>query len=158
MADTIRADAAEMVSRLHEAGVETVIMLTGDVRLVAEAVATDDGRSAAERLRATVESAVRLLAAHRPAVTLLLRVRGNTATELWALERRRDFDHQVAELVRAAVADGALRGDVEPRLATRLLFGMINSIVEWYRPGLKAADGVADAVVHLAFDGLRARG
>jgi hypothetical protein len=34
---------------------------------------------------------------------------------------------------------------------------MINSIVEWYRPGLKAADGVADAVVHLAFDGLRAR-
>ena len=43
VADTIRADAAEMVSRLHEAGVETVIMLTGDVRLVAEAVAKATG-------------------------------------------------------------------------------------------------------------------
>jgi hypothetical protein len=91
-----------------------------------------------------------------PYVTLLLRVRGNTATEQWALERRRDFDHRVAELLRAAVAAGELRDDVEPRLATRLLFGMINSIVEWYRPG-KAEDGVADAVVHLAFDGLLAR-
>ncbi len=97
-----------------------------------------------------------VLLAELPYVTLLLRVRGNTATEQWALERRREFDHQVAELVRAAVADGALRSDVEPRLATRLLFGMINSIVEWYRPDPRAADGVADAVVRLAFDGLRA--
>jgi hypothetical protein len=36
---------------------------------------------------------------------------------------------------------------------------MINSIVEWYRPeagGTSAAEQVADAVVRLAFDGLRA--
>ncbi|MFB7378014.1 TetR/AcrR family transcriptional regulator [Kitasatospora purpeofusca] len=112
---------------------------------------------AVERLEHVVRRTAEVLLAELPYVTLLLRVRGNTATEQWALERRRDFDHQVAELLRAAVADGALRADVEPRLATRLLFGMINSIVEWYRPGLKGTDGVADAVVHLAFDGLRAR-
>ncbi|MFF2541125.1 TetR/AcrR family transcriptional regulator [Kitasatospora sp. NPDC058063] len=112
---------------------------------------------AVERLEHVVRRTAEVLLEELPYVTLLLRVRGNTATEQWALERRRDFDHQVAELLRAAVADGSLRADVEPRLATRLLFGMINSIVEWYRPGLKAADGVADAVVHLAFDGLRAR-
>ncbi|KJS56632.1 TetR/AcrR family transcriptional regulator [Streptomyces rubellomurinus] len=112
---------------------------------------------AVERLEHVVRRTAEVLLAELPYVTLLLRVRGNTATELWALERRREFDHQVAALVRAAVADGALRSDVEPRLATRLLFGMINSIVEWYRPGLKATDGVPDAVVHLAFDGLRAR-
>ncbi|GAA1248649.1 TetR/AcrR family transcriptional regulator [Kitasatospora nipponensis] len=109
-----------------------------------------------ERLEHVVRRTAEVLLAELPYVTLLLRVRGNTGTELWALERRRDFDHRVAELLREAVAAGELRADVEPRLATRLLFGMINSIVEWYRPGAAGADGVPDAVVRLAFDGLRA--
>jgi AcrR family transcriptional regulator len=109
-----------------------------------------------DRLEHVVRRTAEVLLAELPYVTLLLRVRGNTATEEWALERRRDFDHRVAELVREAVVAGELRADVEPRLATRLLFGMINSIVEWYRPGAAATDGVADAVVRLAFDGLRA--
>ncbi|MGK4582177.1 TetR/AcrR family transcriptional regulator [Kitasatospora sp. HPMI-4] len=109
-----------------------------------------------DRLEHVVRRTAEVLLEELPYVTLLLRVRGNTPTEQWALERRREFDHQVAELLRSAVAEGQLRSDVEPRLATRLLFGMINSIVEWYRPGLRAADGVAEAVVHLAFDGLRA--
>ncbi|NLD85049.1 MAG: cation-translocating P-type ATPase [Actinomycetales bacterium] len=43
VADTIREDAAEMVALLHEAGVEKVVMLTGDVRPVAEAVAAATG-------------------------------------------------------------------------------------------------------------------
>ncbi|MFE7191163.1 TetR/AcrR family transcriptional regulator [Kitasatospora sp. NPDC057541] len=128
--------------------------LDGLFAILAEPGAVDG--PAVERLEHVVRRTTEVLLTELPYVTLLLRVRGNTATEQWALERRREFDHQVAELVRAAVADGALRTDVEPRLATRLLFGMINSIVEWYRPG-KAADGIADAVVHLAFDGLRAR-
>src|SRR5699024_9356059 len=34
----IRADAPEMVARLHDAGVEKVVMLPGDTRLVAEAI------------------------------------------------------------------------------------------------------------------------
>jgi hypothetical protein len=43
------------------------------------------------------------------------------------------------------------------RLVTRLVFGMINSIVEWYRPDARGATGreVADAVVRLVFSGLR---
>ncbi|GAA3042267.1 TetR/AcrR family transcriptional regulator [Kitasatospora albolonga] len=110
---------------------------------------------AVDRLEHVVRRTAEVLITELPYVTLLLRVRGNTATEQWALERRREFDHQVAELVREAVAAGELRSDVEPRLATRLLFGMINSIVEWYRPGGKHTDGVAEALVHLAFDGLR---
>lgn len=110
-----------------------------------------------DRLEHVVRRTAEVLLAELPYVTLLLRVRGNTVTETWALERRRDFDHRVAELLREAVAAGELRSDVEPRLATRLLFGMINSIVEWYHPNSKGAEGVADTVVHLAFDGLRAR-
>ncbi|MBW5423006.1 TetR family transcriptional regulator [Streptomyces sp. BG9H] len=114
--------------------------------------------SAVERLEHVTRRTVEVLVAELPYVTLLLRVRGNTDTERWALERRREFDQQVAELLKEAVADGDLRSDVELRLATRLLFGMINSIVEWYRPESRgAANGaeIADAVVKLAFAGLR---
>ncbi|MFS4091418.1 TetR/AcrR family transcriptional regulator [Streptomyces sp. AF1A] len=115
-----------------------------------------EGR-AVDRLEHVVRRMVEVLIAELPYVTLLLRVRGNTATERWALERRRDFDHRVAELLKAAAADGDVRGDVEVRLATRLVFGMINSVVEWYRPDARGATGreVADAVVRLVFAGLR---
>ncbi|MER8016075.1 TetR/AcrR family transcriptional regulator [Streptomyces griseoluteus] len=110
-----------------------------------------------DRLEHVVRRMVEVLIAELPYVTLLLRVRGNTEAERWALERRRDFDHRVAELLRAAAEDGDVRGDVEVRLATRLVFGMINSIVEWYRPEIRGASGreVADAVVRLVFAGLR---
>ncbi|WP_156727686.1 TetR/AcrR family transcriptional regulator [Streptomyces apocyni] len=112
---------------------------------------------AVDRLEYVTRRMVEVLTDELPYVTLLLRVRGNTATEQWAMERRREFDHQVAELFKAAVVEGDLRSDIEVRLATRLLFGMVNSIAEWYRPEHQGADGgeVADAVVQLAFGGLR---
>jgi AcrR family transcriptional regulator len=114
-----------------------------------------EGR-AVERLEYVTRRTVEVLIEELPYVTLLLRVRGNTGTERWATERRREFDHEVAELLKAAAADGDLRADVDVRLATRLLFGLINSMVEWYRPeGATHRDEVVDAVVHMAFDGLR---
>ncbi|MGW6398847.1 TetR/AcrR family transcriptional regulator [Streptomyces sp. NPDC055134] len=112
---------------------------------------------AVERLEYVTRRMVQVLISELPYVTLLLRVRGNTDAERWAMERRREFDHQVAELLKAAAADGDVRGDIEVRLATRLVFGMINSIAEWYRPGGRGMDDreVADAVVQLIFGGLR---
>jgi AcrR family transcriptional regulator len=113
---------------------------------------------AIDRLEHVVRASAQVLVDELPYVTLLLRVRGNTATEQWALERRREFDHEVATLVARAVADGDLDDAVEPRLATRLLFGMLNSAVEWYEPsrGHATAD-LGDAVWRLASDGLRRR-
>lgn len=113
--------------------------------------------SAHERLRALVARSVEVLVAHQPEVTLLLRVRGNSPVELAALERRRWIDARLADLVRAAVDEGSLRDDVDPDLVSRLLFGMVNSLVEWHRPGGDVDAGVlAHAVTTLAFDGLRA--
>jgi len=89
-------------------------------------------------------------------VTLLLRVRGNTATEKRALERRREFDRFTAGLVAQAIADGDLRSDIDPLLATRLAFGLVNSLIEWYRPGRVSAPAVTDAAVNLVLSGLRA--
>jgi AcrR family transcriptional regulator len=113
--------------------------------------------SAYERLRATVRRSVEVLVAHQPAVTLLLRVHGNSETEIAALRRRRRIDGQLAALVRAAADEGALRGDLDPDVVSRLLFGMVNSLVEWYRSaGPVPVDQLADAVVAMAFAGLDA--
>jgi AcrR family transcriptional regulator len=129
--------------------------LAGLEAAVDEAVATED--SAYERLRGVVRRSVEVLVDHQPAVTLLLRVHGNTETENVALRRRRRIDARLATLVGQAAAEGALRADVDPDLVSRLLFGMINSLVEWYRPeGPVEATDLADAITTLAFDGLQA--
>lgn len=113
------------------------------------------GTSAEDRLRAAVEAAVRILVERLPSVTLLLRVRGNSPVERAALLRRRRIDDQLTTLVQAAVADGRVRDDLSPELISRLLFGMVNSLVEWYHPGGPvSADDLARTVSTLAFDGL----
>jgi AcrR family transcriptional regulator len=131
--------------------------LDGLSRTIDAAVGDAPGTSAHERLRTAVRQSVEILVAHLPAVTLLLRVRGNSAVELTALERRRIIDDKLTALVRAAVDEGALRADIPPELISRLLFGMVNSLVEWYRPGGPvSAEDLARSVVDLAFDGLAA--
>ena len=116
------------------------------------------GGRAIDRLEHLVRGSVVLLANELPFVTLLLRVRGNTKAERETLARRREFDHLVAELVAKAAAEGDLRSDIDPAVAARLLFGMVNSLIEWYRPrGAVAADDLAATVVAVAFDGLRVR-
>ena len=117
-------------------------------------------RPFAERLHAALVAPTRsvlILVDHLPAVTLLLRVRGNSPIELDALRRRRELDDRLADLVREAMAKGALRTDLPPDLASRLLFGTVNSLVEWVRPdGGYDADTLADAVTTLVLDGLHA--
>jgi AcrR family transcriptional regulator len=112
------------------------------------------GRAAA-RLKYIVRRTVEITVAELPEVALLLRVRGNTRTERRILERRRRFDHLIARLVARAQREGGLRRDIDARVATRLLFGMLNSITEWYRPGGRlGAQQIADAVFKIAFEGL----
>jgi AcrR family transcriptional regulator len=114
--------------------------------------------TAEHRLEFVVRSTVRVLTEKLPFVTLLLRLRGNTETERAALERRRSFDRKVAELIGEAREEGTLRNDIDPRTVSRLLFGTINSIVEWYRPGGPLTpEKLADDVVAVVFDGLHTR-
>jgi AcrR family transcriptional regulator len=113
---------------------------------------------AIDRLEHVVRGSVRVLAAELPFVTLLLRVRGNSPVEQAALERRRRFDRAVTDLVRAAEEEGDVRPDVDPAVTSRLLFGTVNSLTEWYRPdGGLSADALADALVATTFQGLRTR-
>jgi AcrR family transcriptional regulator len=124
-----------------------------------EGVLTEPGAregSPAARLRFVLDHAVHVLVERLPYVTLLLRLRGNTPVERAALDRRREFDRAVTALVVEARDAGELRDDIDPRVAERLLFGMINSIVEWYRPeGPEDARRLAADVLAFAADGLR---
>jgi len=114
------------------------------------------GGRAIERLEHVVRGSVRVLATELPFVTLLLRVRGNSEVERAALQRRRAFDRFVTELVAAAEEEGDVRPDVDPAVTSRLLFGTVNSLTEWYRPGGNlTAEELADAVVATTFQGLR---
>ena len=146
----------------HVAGKEELLRMALDRALDGLWEAADRASSldapAIVRLEQLVRDAVGVLAARLPYVTLLLRVRGNTDTERLALERRRAFDALVASLVEEAERDGDIRADIDPKLTARLLFGTVNSLVEWYRPGQgAAAESLADAVCAIAFDGLRVR-
>ncbi len=123
------------------------------------AVTTEAGATegpSIDRLEYLVRRSVDILVSELPYVTLLLRVRGNSAVERRALARRREFDEFVSGLVVAAAAEGDLRGDTDPHLVARLLFGTVNSLIEWYRPrsGGSSAE-LGDALVALTFDGLR---
>lgn len=129
--------------------------LTGLDAAVLGAARAADGRSAHDRLRDTVVAAIRILAEHRPAVTLLLRVRGNSELEVAALARRRRIDDDLARLVADAVAEGSLRSDLPPEVVSRLVFGTVNSLVDWYSPdGSLDPDTLAEGVADLLFRGL----
>ncbi len=144
----------------HVVGKEELLRLGVDRALdglfaVMEEVKAAEG-TALHRLELLVHNSVLLLIDELPFVTLLLRVRGNTKIERKALARRREFDSLVTEMVEQARDEGHLRADVVPAITARLLFGMVNSVVEWYRPrrGDNPQD-LADIIVAVAFDGLR---
>ena len=116
--------------------------------------------SAIDRLEFVVRRMVEVLVERLPFVTLLLRIRGNTDTERWALDQRREFDRFMTQLVAEAAVEGEVRTDIDPALTTRLVFGMVNSLVEWYVPDHRRRANetakLADAVLKIAFTGLRA--
>ncbi|GLY06330.1 TetR family transcriptional regulator [Actinoplanes sp. NBRC 101535] len=145
----------------HVSGKEQLLTMAVDRALGGLEEAAAEVRAtaapAAARLEDLIRRSVLVLAGRLEFVTLLLRVHGNTEAELHALARRREFDRSVTDLVREAQSEGGVRADVDPAVAARLLFGMVNSLVEWYRPDRGAPETIAAMVTTLAFDGLRTR-
>lgn len=115
----------------------------------------EPGLGAYDRLALVLRRSVEVLMAELPYVTLLLRVRGNSRTERHALQRRREFDAQVTALVQAAVDEGSVTQEIDPALVTRLVFGLVNSVSEWYRPDRSRSDAdIPTAVVTLVLHGI----
>ena len=115
--------------------------------------AARDGR-AVDRLRHIVERVADTTMQLLPELTVLFRIHGASKSERDAVERRRTFDRLVTGIIAQAQRDGDVRRDLEPRLVARLIFGMSNSVVEWYRSGSLTRAAIARAVVAIAFDGV----
>ncbi len=142
----------------HVAGKEDLLQRALDRALTALAQVLqeiDPRASPIDQLATVVRRSVETLMRELPYVTLLLRVRGNSRIERDALQRRREFDVKVTELVRRALNDGEVTSPMDPALTTRLIFGLVNSVTEWYRPerGMDAPD-IPEAVVALVMRGL----
>jgi AcrR family transcriptional regulator len=112
--------------------------------------------SAMQRLETLLRRSVEVLVERLPYVTLLLRVRGNSEVERRALARRRRIDRFAADLVKDAVGEGELLPDLDPAVTARLMFGLVNSMTEWLKPGKRYnADELATAVAAALFGGLK---
>jgi AcrR family transcriptional regulator len=160
MEDLARATGISKSSIYHHIeSKESLLRLALDRALDALFVITEEEGAttskAIDRLGYVVGRVVEVLCAELPYVTVLLRVRGNTDTERWALDRRRQFDGFVRDIVIQAAADGDIRADLRPALVERLVFGMINSITEWYRPGRVEVGELRSTVVAITMAGLR---
>ncbi|HEU4348767.1 MAG TPA: TetR/AcrR family transcriptional regulator [Actinoplanes sp.] len=143
----------------HVSGKEELLRMAITHAMEGLSEAAEDVRAmdvpAIDKLEELIRRSVLVLADRLEFVTLLLRVRGNTAVEQEALLRRRVFDAQVTKLVKQAQAEGDMRDDIDAAAAARLLFGMVNSLTEWYRPDRGNAADMAEVVTAIAFDGLR---
>ncbi|WP_293952300.1 TetR/AcrR family transcriptional regulator [uncultured Corynebacterium sp.] len=114
--------------------------------------------TAKDRLSLAISGATRVLCENPENVTLLLRLRGNTEVEKQILERRRKITRKLIEYVDAAQVEGAVRSNLDAGMVARLTFGMINSLVEWYRPdGETSPEELSQLMPEFVFQGLSAR-
>jgi AcrR family transcriptional regulator len=110
--------------------------------------------SAGDRLRVIIARVAETTLQLLPELTVLFRVHGASRSERNALERRRAFDRHVTAIIAQAQRDGDLRTDLDPRLVARLIFGMSNSVVEWYRSGSLTHEAIGRAIVAITFEGI----
>lgn len=124
--------------------------------VVAEAAKSDLGPG--ERVWSLIRGSIEVLCTDPKSVALLLRLRGNSDVEERALERRRKLTRSVVPLVRDAQEAGEIRADLDAAVLTRMVFGMVNSVAEWYDPkGKLGAEEIANSVAELLFGGLRVK-
>lgn len=145
------------ISSKEEILVEATNWALESLTSVLEEAAATEG-SARDRLEFVIRGATRVLCEGPQRVTLLLRLRGNTDVEIGLMERRRNITQRLIDHVRQAQSEGVVRDDLDAGLVGRLTFGMINSIVEWYRPdGPQSPEKLADVTSTFIFNGLESQ-
>jgi AcrR family transcriptional regulator len=159
MDDVARAAGITKASIYHHVSGKEALLDRGLTRAldalfgILQEEAARKGR-AVERLRYVVRRVADTTLKLLPELTVLVRVRGGSKSERAALERRRAFDRAVTELIVQAQRDGDVRAGLDAHLITRLIFGMSNSVVEWYRTGSLSRETIAGTIVGLAFEGM----
>jgi AcrR family transcriptional regulator len=113
--------------------------------------------SSLDRLVHVISRAVEVQLDRVADVSVMLHVRGNTDVELWALERRRQFDGITIDLIKRAQRDGFVDNRLDAETTARLAFGMIAWTAEWYAPsGRISAPQLRDQVMSILLHGIQA--
>lgn len=114
-----------------------------------------------DTIAALVRSAFAAIARHRAAVTVFQNERGYLATlpRFGYLRTSEEASQRLwLAALRAGIAAGELRADLDPKLTHRFLRDAIWVSVHWYRPdGRLAPDELAEHFLATVFDGIRAR-
>ena len=145
----------------HHAGKEAILQHGLDAAMGAlesmlqEAVFQSTANPPLDRFAYLVRRASQIGLDHKATVEVLLRLKGNSELERSLLERRRAFDAAAAAILREAVTTGDLQAGSNPTVLASLSIGVINTLVEWYRPdrGIPAGE-LAEVVVRFVMGGL----
>jgi AcrR family transcriptional regulator len=95
-----------------------------------------------DKIRALIESMVTSYAENYPHIAVYMEDLGRIARQdsEWATDviaRMRRYESLVRSILDTGRRDGTLRADLPSELSSLALFGMINWMHRWYRPGMK---------------------
>lgn len=109
-----------------------------------------------ERIRAAVEAHFATLLKHGDYTSANIRIFGQVPEDVQRrhLRLRDAYAALWRRLLIKAQKAGALRGDVDLGLVRMLLMGALNWSVEWYQPGKKSIETMADHMCLMFFDGI----
>ena len=112
----------------------------------------------AEKVRAAIRFHLEWMAAEPHVTGVFLREMRNLPPRL----RRRmqaevkGFEGRWVALIRAGMAAGAFRPDLDPKFTVFAILGLVNSVHRWYRPeGRLSMKRIADLCADLVLEGLR---
>lgn len=93
--------------------------------------------SAAERLRALVDGHLAVVFDHRDEVRTFLNEAHALDDEHRAriIAARDRYEAVFRAVLREGAADGSLRADLDPKVASIFLLSMLNAVERWHRPG-----------------------
>ncbi len=122
------------------------------------ALAATAGAAPEVRLRAAIAAHLEALFAHGPFTATHVVVFDRAPAEVRAaiVPLRDAYESRWADLFGELVLSGALRPNVEPRLARLTLLGAMNGTLEWFDPaGSRPLQALIDHVADLTWRGIR---
>jgi AcrR family transcriptional regulator len=128
----------------------------------AQKILGETSRPLKDRLAAAMETHAESFEAHYPHMFVMTRENGETLSD----KRRADLDalrRTYFQLWRKTIVagqkSGELNPDLEPSVVVHGIFGMLNWMFRWFRPGGRMpARDVADEFARIVIEGLRPQG
>ena len=111
-----------------------------------------------EKLHEAVASHLTPMVDRREYVTVFLKERQHLSGDhrRRVNEAARSYDDLFETMIRAGIAGGAFRDDLDPRQTVMSILGLCNSTFDWHRPEHGPIEKVAEAHTALLCDGLTA--